>query len=82
MKNLYITVIVSTYNSEDWLRKVLEGYKHQTYDFFEVIVVDDGSKETTKDLIDSFKLDYPVTLRHIILLVSSQTNTSDIIPGT
>ena len=65
MKNLYITVIVSTYNSEDWLRKVLEGYKHQTYDFFEVIVVDDGSKETTKDLIDSFKLDYPVTLRHI-----------------
>ena len=65
MKNLPITVIVSTYNSEDWLRKVLEGYKHQTYDFFEVIVVDDGSKETTKELIDSFKADYPVTLRHI-----------------
>ena len=41
MKNLPITVIVSTYNSEDWLRKVLEGYKHQIYDFFEVIVVDD-----------------------------------------
>ena len=52
MKNLPITVIVSTYNSEDWLRKVLEGYKHQIYDFFEVIVVDDGSKDTTRELID------------------------------
>ena len=60
MKNLPITVIVSTYNSEDWLRKVLEGYKHQIYDFFEVIVVDDGSKDTTRELIDSFRADYPV----------------------
>jgi len=65
MKNLPVTVIVSTYNSEDWLRKVLEGYKHQTYDFFEVIVVDDGSKEATRELIDSFRAGYPVPLRHL-----------------
>lgn len=65
MSGLPITVIISTYNSEAWLAKVLESYKHQDYENFEVIVADDGSKETTKTLIDSFREDYPVTLRHI-----------------
>ncbi|WP_397363332.1 glycosyltransferase family 2 protein [Olleya sp. R77988] len=65
MSGLPITVIVSTYNSEAWLAKVLESYKHQDYENFEVIVADDGSRETTKQLIDSFREDYPVTLRHI-----------------
>ena len=65
MDSLGISVIISTYNSEEWLRKVLEGYKYQTYNHFEVIVADDGSRTSTKDLIDNFKADYPVPLRHI-----------------
>lgn len=65
MNNLEISVIISTYNSEDWLRKVLEGYKHQDYDNYEVIVADDGSRDTTRELIESFQNDYPVPLRHI-----------------
>ncbi len=65
MNNLEISVIISTYNSEEWLRKVLEGYKHQHYDNYEVIVADDGSRETTKELIASFQDHYPVPLRHI-----------------
>ena len=65
MDSLGISVIVSTYNSEAWLQKVLEGYKYQTYNHFEVIVADDGSRPATKELIDSFRKDYPVPLRHI-----------------
>lgn len=65
MNNLGITVIVSTYNKEEWLQKVLEGYKYQTYNNFEVLVADDGSRPETKALIDSFKADYPMPLRHI-----------------
>lgn len=65
MNTLAVTVVVSTYNSEAWLAKVLEGYKHQTYENYEVLVSDDGSKESTKMLIDEFKKDYPVVLRHI-----------------
>lgn len=65
MSNLAISVIISTYNSEAYLSKVLESYKHQDYNNFEVIVADDGSRETTKELIDSFKADYPVNLSHI-----------------
>jgi glycosyltransferase involved in cell wall biosynthesis len=65
MSGLAISVIISTYNSEVWLSKVLESYKHQDYDNFEVIVADDGSGDATKALIEKFKIDYPINLRHI-----------------
>ena len=60
-----ISVIVSTYNAEKWLEKVLIGYSYQTYKDFEVIVADDGSRETTKALIERYANDYPVPLRHL-----------------
>lgn len=65
MDSLGISVIISTYNKEEWLKKVLEGYKYQTYNHYEVIVADDGSRESTKELIDSFREDYPVPIQHI-----------------
>ncbi len=60
-----ITVVVSTYNEEEWLEKVLIGYSVQTYKDFEVIVADDGSKPSTKELIDKYAAGYPVPLRHL-----------------
>lgn len=65
MDNLKISVVVSTYNSEYWLEKVLLGYKQQTYKDFEVIIADDGSRDSTKDLIDAYREDYPVELMHL-----------------
>lgn len=60
-----ISVIVSTYNAEEWLEKVLIGYSVQTYKDFEVIIADDGSRPSTKALIDRYAINYPVPLRHI-----------------
>ena len=60
-----ITVIIATYNKVDWLRKVLEGYKYQTYANFDIIIADDGSTEETKNLIDGFKANYPVNITHL-----------------
>ena len=66
MKNtLKISVIVSTYNAEEWLEKVLIGYSNQSYNNFELIIADDGSRPSTKNLIDSYIANYPVPLRHI-----------------
>jgi glycosyltransferase involved in cell wall biosynthesis len=48
------SVIISTYNSVEWLRKVLTGFSVQTELDFEIIVADDGSTIETKVLIDSF----------------------------
>ena len=65
MDNVKVSVIVSTYNSIEWLSKVLEGYKNQTHPYYEVIIADDGSKEDTKKLIESYQENYPVPLHHI-----------------
>jgi len=60
-----ISVIVSTYNAEEWLEKVLIGYSVQTYKDFELIIADDGSRASTKELIDKYAADYPVPIQHL-----------------
>jgi glycosyltransferase involved in cell wall biosynthesis len=60
-----ISVIISTYNSEEWLEKVLIGYSVQTTNDFELIIADDGSRPSTKVLIDQYKASYPVPIMHL-----------------
>ena len=57
-----LSVIITTYNAEDWLHKVLIGYSVQTEKDFEVIIADDGSRPETKTLIDRFadKFNFPI----------------------
>jgi glycosyltransferase involved in cell wall biosynthesis len=47
-----ISVVISTYNSEEWLEKVFWGFNCQIFKDFEVIVADDGSGPKTKELIN------------------------------
>ncbi|WP_310992328.1 glycosyltransferase family 2 protein [Aequorivita marina] len=51
MKRLDTSIIISTYNSTDWLEKVLYGYNNQTYRQFEIVIADDGSTDETRDLL-------------------------------
>ena len=60
-----ITVIISTYNAEEWLEKVLIGYSVQTYKDFNIIIADDGSRASTKELIDSYANNFPVPIKHL-----------------
>ena len=65
MKNIRISVIISTYNSPLWLEKVLWGFECQTYQNFEVIIADDGSGETTEKLISQFKNSKTMDIIHV-----------------
>lgn len=60
-----ISVVVSTYNAEKWLEKVLIGYSVQTYRDFELIIADDGSRPATRELIEQYAAHYPVPVRHL-----------------
>ena len=55
-----IGVIISTYNNPAWLEKVLWGYLFQTHPADEIVIADDGSKEDTRQLIESFKDKLPI----------------------
>lgn len=58
-----IGVIISTYNNPAWLQKTLWGYEHQQMPADEIIIADDGSRDDTRQLIDSFADRLPI--RHV-----------------
>jgi len=57
-----ISIIISTYNSEAWLQKVLWGFFCQTFKDFEVVIADDGSGPKTKELLEKMRKEvfYPI----------------------
>lgn len=60
-----VSVIVSTYNSPEWLEKVIWGFFSQTENSFEFVIADDGSGEETRRLIDRMRLISPFKIIHI-----------------
>ncbi len=54
-ENPTISVIISTYNSVDWLEKTLWSYEQQIFRDFEILIADDGSNEDTKQFIKDFQ---------------------------
>lgn len=46
---MYFTVCIPTYNRGYILYRALESLENQTFSDFEVIVVDDGSTDDTKE---------------------------------
>lgn len=65
MERPKISVIVSTYNSEEWLQKVLWGFHFQTFKKFEVIIADDGSGPKTKSLLQEMQKEVHYNIVHV-----------------
>jgi glycosyltransferase involved in cell wall biosynthesis len=59
------SVILSTYNSIEWLEKVMVGFSVQTESDFELIIADDGSGAETKQLIDEYRLKLKFPIIHV-----------------
>ncbi|WP_303015182.1 glycosyltransferase [Holdemania massiliensis] len=60
-----ITVIVPVYNVEKYLNECLTSIINQTYRNIEIIIVDDGSKDTSGEICDRFaKLDDRILVIH------------------
>lgn len=59
------SVIITTYNNPDWLEKVLWGFSCQTNSNFDVVIADDGSGNTTRDLIDDMRAKVPFAIQHL-----------------
>jgi glycosyltransferase involved in cell wall biosynthesis len=55
--NLLFSIIIPTYNRATFIQKTIESVLTQTYSFFEIIVVDDGSTDNTEALLTSTQKD-------------------------
>lgn len=62
---MLISVIVSTYNRPLALARVLEGLLNQVDRDFEIIVADDGSCDSTRNVIEDYKVHSSVPIKHV-----------------
>ena len=60
-----LSVIITTYNAEEWLRKVLLGYSVQTETDFEIVIADDASTSKTAELLKSVELKFKYPIIHV-----------------
>jgi len=54
MNKVSFSVIVPVYNGQKYLRETLESLVNQDYNSFEIIAVDDGSNDSSAEIIQSF----------------------------
>ncbi|EPT9250861.1 glycosyltransferase [Photobacterium damselae] len=53
--NTLVSVVMPVYNSEKTVRETIQSVLNQTLNEFEFIIIDDGSTDSTRDIIDEFK---------------------------
>lgn len=60
-----VSVIIPTYNCGKFISEAIESVLGQTYQDFEIVIVDDGSADNTRDVIASFEEKYPRKIKYI-----------------
>lgn len=53
MENVLVSVVIPAYNAENYIQECLQATVEQTYKNIEVIIVDDGSRDTTLQICRS-----------------------------
>lgn len=55
MKNELVTIIVPIYNSAQYLRRCMDSILTQDYYWLDIILVDDGSEDESKNIINEYE---------------------------
>lgn len=55
MNNIKFSVIVPVYNVEKYLKKCINSILNQTYKNYEIIIINDGSTDKSKKILESYK---------------------------
>ena len=54
-----ISVIIPVYNAEKYIRETLDSIIKQSYKNLEIILIDNGSKDRSPDIIQKYEAKYP-----------------------
>ncbi|MBT3413136.1 MAG: glycosyltransferase [Anaerolineae bacterium] len=54
-----VSILIATYNHEDFIRETLQNVVEHDYNNLEIVVTDDGSTDRTQEIISEFAEKYP-----------------------
>lgn len=60
-----VSVIINNYNYGNFLAEAIESVLKQTYENYELIIVDDGSTDHSKEIIDEYYSNYPSIVKPV-----------------
>ena len=63
-----VSILLSTYNGELYLNELINSILNQSYSSWELFIRDDGSKDSTNIIIDTYCVKYPEKIFRIPLL--------------
>ena len=65
MNKKLVSIVVPVYNVEEYLRECIDSICTQTYENIEIILVDDGSTDTSPEICDTYqKIDSRIRAFH------------------
>jgi len=63
--NRLVSIIIPSYNNAQFIAETLESVFNQTYSDFEIVLVDDGSTDDTKSIVNEYIKRYPRKIRYM-----------------
>lgn len=60
-----VSVIVPVYNVENYIDKCLKSLVHQTLKDIEIIIINDGSRDNSKKIVQTYESKYPNKIRYL-----------------
>ena len=54
-KNIKASILMPVYNEEKYLKQAIESILNQTFKDFEFLIINDGSTDNTKKIIQSYQ---------------------------
>ena len=66
MNETLVSIITPTYNCAKFIGRTIESVQAQTYTNWEMVIVDDRSKDNTKEIVDGYMKDDPRIKYHLL----------------
>lgn len=71
MKYPFVSVVICTYNQQNFIRETLDSVLAQTYPNIEIIISDDGSSDGTPDILREYGQRYPDKIKPVFSSVNT-----------